>query len=210
MQSDSQEVNNYPFIKYTEDEIVHNFIAYWIVSLFLFGAITILPFTGGVWFFFASVVLLFALIQTMFAIATNYGRSSLLNDWEYLVLSYDDEEGKKHHRFLLSDKYLSEIYTEYGNSNAKHNVLHQLDKLKAQHLTDKKIIEGFQEENYAKNALWYILKDDQFYFDDKLGAILAFTTKEEAQEYVNHKLPDFKGQVVHLPLAVNGKIREGD
>lgn len=212
MYLNSKDIDEKPYIKYTLDElgsIASHYLILDCLFLLVLAVTPMLPISPNfsIWLFYGSFLFTCFIQFGLIGIINDYSKSELLNEWDYLVLSYIDENNQKKHRFLIDEQYLEQIYNKFGNPDKTQQ---SVDKLKAQHLTDQKIIHGFQKENYAQNALWYLLKDHTFYFDDNLNAILAFTTEEEAQDYINKQLPNFDGSIIHLPLAIDGKLKDGE
>lgn len=212
MQLNSKEIDEKAYIKYTLDELkrtASNYLISDCLFLLVLAVIPILPIVSNIaiWIFYGSFLITCLIQIGLIESISDYSKSELLNEWDYLVLSYIDDNNQKKHRFLIDEEYLEKIYNKFGSPDKTQQ---SVDKLKVQHLVDQKIIQGFQNENYARNALWYLLKDHTFYFDDDLNAILAFTTKAEAQDYVNKHLPSFDGSIIHLPLAIDGKMKDGE
>lgn len=134
----------------------------------------------------------------------HFAQRWLITVYDFLVLTYNDDDGTKHYRYIGNEKHLDDLNKLIGDPQGK---LSQYYKLESQHIIDQKIIEGYRKQGTIKDEAWYLSKDGEFYFDDNLDALLAFSSKEVAQEYVNQKLPHFKGSIIPIRVALDGQIK---
>ena len=178
-----------------------------ILALLSLINVALVPFySTSVWYYiFCWVVALACIVVSMVAFA-DYSKAILLTSFSYLVFSAPKDKDKSQRFFLLDQDHLDIAYKTFGGGNDK--IVKENRKLQAQHLIDNKIINGLQKEQHHIAGAYFIFdKNHTFYYDDRLQALLSFTSRESAQTYVNQYIPDFDGSIMYIPIAVDGEVK---
>lgn len=175
-----------------------------VLSLF---NVALVPFYSiSIWYYIFCWAIACACIFISIVAFSDYSKSSLLTSFSYLVFSVPDDKNKSQRFFLLDQDHLDIAYKTFGGDNDK--IVKENLKLQAQHLMDNKIINGLQNEQHHIAGAYFIFdKDHTFYYDDRLQALMSFTSKESAQTYVDQYIPDFDGSIMYIPVALDGEVK---
>lgn len=175
-----------------------------VLSLF---NVALVPFySTSVWYYIFCWAIALACIVVSMVTFADYSKANLLTSFSYLVFSVPEDENKNQRFFLLDQDHLNVAYKTFGGDNDK--IVKENHKLQAQHLMDNKIINGLQKEKHHIAGAYFIFdKNHMFYYDDRLQALLSFTSKESAQTYVNQYIPDFDGSIMYIPIALDGEVK---
>lgn len=180
---------------------------YFILAVLSLFNVALVPFySTSVWYYILCWIVACASVFTSIVAFADYCKSSLLTSFSYLVFSVPEDKNKNQRFFLLDQDHLDVAYKDFGGDNDK--IVKENHKLQAQHLIDNEIINGLQKEQHRIAGAYFIFdKSHTFYYDDRLQALLSFTSKESAQAYVNQYIPDFDGSVMYLPIALDGEVK---
>lgn len=195
------------FLAIPTDNLLNYYEGSFIVTVLGLVGLGVLPFMQiAIWFYYLWLGA--TALATALAIrnGADFSKSALLTTYSYLAFSVPAKDGKKKRFFLLDDEHLVEAYKEYAGDDeaiAKEN-----RELQAKHLMDSKIIDGMQREKAHVSGAYFICnKDHTFYYDENLQALLSFTSKDSAQEYVDQNVPDFDGYIMYMPIALDGEVK---
>lgn len=130
---------------------------------------------------------------------------ALLESFNYLELTYTNEDGKTKHKVICDDDQLERAYLECGKPNEK-STLSKYKKALTDLLFYKNIVKGYANNSKVDKELWYLMVDNQFYWDDEHESLLAFSSKESAQNYIDRYIKNFKGYITPLRVTVDGQI----
>lgn len=130
---------------------------------------------------------------------------ALLESFNYLELTYINEDGKTKHKVICDDDQLERAYLECGKPNEK-STLSKYKKALTDLLFYKNIVKGYANNSKVDKELWYLMVDNQFYWDDEHESLLAFSSKESAQNYIDRYIKNFKGYITPLRVTVDGQI----
>lgn len=195
------------FLAIPTDNLLNYYESSLLIAVIGLIGVAVLPFIAtATWFYLtwwgATVVAVLLAIRN----GADFSKSALLTTYSYLAFSVPAKNGKKKRFFLLDDEHLVEAYKEYAGDDeaiAKEN-----RELQAKHLMDSKIIDGMQKEKAHISGAYFICnKDHTFYYDENLQALLSFTSKDSAQEYVDQNVPDFDGYIMYMPIALDGEVK---
>lgn len=180
---------------------------YFILAVLSLINVALVPFySESIWYYvIAWVVALVYIVVSTVAFA-DYSKASLLTSFSYLVFSVSEDKNKNQRFFLLDQDHLDAAYKDFGGDNDK--IVKENHKLQAQHLIDNEIINGLQKEQHHIAGAYFIFdKTHTFYYDERLQALLSFTSKGSAQAYVNQYIPNFDGSIMYLPIALDGEVK---
>lgn len=195
------------FLAIPTDNLLNYYESSLLIAVIGLIGVAVLPFIAtAIWFYLiwwgATVVAVLLAIRN----GADFSKSALLTTYSYLAFSVPAKNGKKKRFFLLDEEHLVEAYKEYaGNDEA---IAKENRELQAKHLMDSKIINGMQKEKAHVSGAYFICnKDHTFYYDENLQALLSFTSKDSAQEYVDQNVPDFDGYIMYMPIALDGEVK---
>lgn len=174
--------------------------------IIIIGIVPWLPVFNDYLYYTILILLAFAMWST---VKTNQALAArtLLESFNYLDLKYTNEDGKQKHKIICDDDQLEKAYLECGKPGEKTT----LSKYKKS-LTDlmyyKNVVKGYADNKNINKELWYLMENEQFYWDENLDSLLAFSSKESAQAYVNRYIKDFKGYIIPIRVAIDGQIED--
>jgi hypothetical protein len=180
---------------------------YFILAVLSLFNVSLVPFySTSVWYYIFCWIVACACVFTSIVAFSDYCKSSLLTSFSYLVFSVPKDKDKSQRFFLLDQDHLDIAYKTFGGD--KDEIVKENHKLQAQHLMDNKIINGLQKEQHHIAGAYFIFdKNHMFYYDDRLQALLSFTSKKSAQTYINQYIPDFDGSIMYIPIALDGEVK---
>lgn len=157
------------------------------------------------------VVIYCLLVMNLTQIVNISGKASqfdLLAGYQYLIADLD-ENGKKHTVYLADDQHLNELYRRVHNIRNDHDIENKYKQLMSKYVIAKKALDGYQRSDHiGGNPVYYLMEvDGNFYYDDEKNALLAFSSKQTAQTYINEQLPTFKGYLQPFRVAYDGFIK---
>lgn len=155
--------------------------------------------------YYAILIFLAGIIWLTIKINQALAARALLESFNYLELTYINEEGKTKHKVICDDDQLERAYLECGKPNEK-STLSKYKKALTDLLFYKNIVKGYANNSKVDKELWYLMVDNQFYWDDEHESLLAFSSKESAQSYVDRYIQNFKGYITPLRVTVDGQI----
>ncbi len=210
MNENDNQIDNAPrFLADSPEYLAHYCRWSAVISVILIVMTVLAPFRfSNMWLYLGLWVLTLAAIFIYMDNAIDFNKSNLLISYEYLVFSIPDDKSKDHKKlfFLLDQDHLTKAYKLFGPKSDK--LVSENQKLAAQHLFDKNVIEGMQKAQHHIAGAYFIMeKDNSFYYDDKLQAILTFTSEKAAQIYVNQHIPTFDGKIMYIPIALDGEVK---
>lgn len=195
------------FLAIPTDNLLNYYEGSFIVTILGLVGLGVLPFMQiATWFYYLWLGA--TALATALAIrnGADFSKSALLTTYSYLALSVPGRDGKKKHFFLLDDEHLVEAYKEFASDD--ETIAKENRELQAKHLMDSKIINGLQKENnHVPGAYFIFNKNHTFYYDENLQALLSFTSKDSAQEYIDQKVPTFDGYIMYMPIALDGEVK---
>ena len=195
------------FLAIPTDNLLNYYESSLLIAVIGLIGVAVLPFIATATWFYptwwgATVVAVLLAIRN----GADFSKSALLTTYSYLAFSVPAKNGKKKRFFLLDDEHLVEAYKEYAGDDA--TIANENRELQAKHLMDSKIINGMQKEKAHISGAYFICnKDHTFYYDENLQALLSFTSKDSAQEYVDQNVPDFDGYIMYMPIALDGEVK---
>lgn len=155
--------------------------------------------------YYAILIFLAGIIWLTIKINQALASRALLESFNYLELTYINEEGKTKHKVICDDDQLERAYLECGKPNEK-STLSKYKKALTDLLFYKNIVKGYANNSKVDKELWYLMVDNQFYWDDEHESLLAFSSKESAQSYIDRYIKNFKGYITPLRVTVDGQI----
>lgn len=155
--------------------------------------------------YYAVLIFLAGIIWLTIKINQALAARALLESFNYLELTYINEEGKTKHKVICDDDQLERAYLECGKPNEK-STLSKYKKALTDLLFYKNIVKGYANNSKVDKELWYLMVDNQFYWDDEHESLLAFSSKESAQSYIDRYIKNFKGYITPLRVTVDGQI----
>lgn len=155
--------------------------------------------------YYAVLIVLAGIIWLTIKINQALAARALLESFNYLELTYINEDGKTKHKVICDDDQLERAYLECGNPNEK-STLSKYKKALTDLLFYKNIVKGYANNSKVDKELWYLMVDNQFYWDDEHESLLAFSSKESAQSYIDRYIKNFKGYITPLRVTVDGQI----
>lgn len=155
--------------------------------------------------YYAVLIFLAGIIWLTIKINQALAARALLESFNYLELTYINEEGKTKHKVICDDDQLERAYLECGKPNEK-STLSKYKKALTDLLFYKNIVKGYANNSKVDKELWYLMIDNQFYWDDEHESLLAFSSKESAQSYIDRYIKNFKGYITPLRVTVDGQI----
>lgn len=183
------------FLKYSRTIWLMGLI-YWVLVFGIFSVFFIMPAVNG-YIFWANIIIFWIFCYVTY----NLSRSEFVENPENnFKMKFADDT-----RYLLSEDKISKIYYQLKglDEDKIHSAYH---RLAAKYLIAEKILEGYEHENPANQAIYYLLNNDHsFYYDEEKDALLAFTTKKSAEFYIKNEMPDFNGYILPLNVMVDGK-----
>lgn len=157
--------------------------------------------------YYAVLIFLAGIIWLTIKINQALAARALLESFNYLELTYINEEGKTKHKVICDDDQLERAYLECGKPNEK-STLSKYKKALTDLLFYKNIVKGYANNSKVNKELWYLMVDNQFYWDDEHESLLAFSSKESAQSYIDRYIKNFKGYITPLRVTVDGQIED--
>ena len=157
--------------------------------------------------YYAVLIFLAGIIWLTIKINQALAARALLESFNYLELTYINEEGKTKHKVICDDDQLERAYLECGKPNEKAT-LSKYKKALTDLLFYKSIVKGYANNSKVDKELWYLMVDNQFYWDDEHESLLAFSSKESAQSYIDRYIKNFKGYITPLRVTVDGQIED--
>ena len=155
--------------------------------------------------YYAVLIFLAGIIWLTIKINQALAARALLESFNYLELTYINEEGKTKHKVICDDDQLERAYLECVKPNEK-STLSKYKKALTDLLFYKNIVKGYANNSKVDKELWYLMVDNQFYWDDEHESLLAFSSKESAQSYIDRYIKNFKGYITPLRVTVDGQI----
>lgn len=155
--------------------------------------------------YYAVLIVLAGIIWLTIKINQALAARALLESFNYLELTYINEDGKTKHKVICDDDQLERAYLECGKPNEK-STLSKYKKALTDLLFYKNIVKGYANNSKVDKELWYLMVDNQFYWDDEHESLLAFSSKESAQNYIDRYIKNFKGYITPLRVTVDGQI----
>lgn len=193
---DEQEI---PFLQYTEEELTSN-IHFWedVIMTSLLGVL-IEPWFNHVITFYLFVILMAIGLWMLPDYLYMLGQHELLTDYDYLITS--DPEHK--YRMVVSSDYLDQAYQEFGHPSKDEKDLY---KAKAQNMMYKKTLEGYKDSCPANRGAYFIVQDGNLYWDKDRDTTLAFTSRDQAEAYINDNLEDIDNiGTLFIGITLDGK-----
>lgn len=155
--------------------------------------------------YYAVLIFLAGIIWLTIKINQALAARALLESFNYLELTYINEDGKTKHKVICDDDQLERAYLECGKPNEK-STLSKYKKALTDLLFYKNIVKGYANNSKVNKELWYLMVDNRFYWDDEHESLLAFSSKESAQSYIDRYIKNFKGYITPLRVTVDGQI----
>lgn len=202
-----EELQNADFIQLDFDtlEAITKIRTGLLIALIL--AMSIIPWLPvfNAYLYYAVLIFLAGIIWLTIKINQALAARALLESFNYLELTYINEEGKTKHKVICDDDQLERAYLECGKPNEK-STLSKYKKALTDLLFYKNIVKGYANNSKVDKELWYLMVDNQFYWDDEHESLLAFSSKESAQNYIDRYIKNFKGYITPLRVTVDGQI----
>lgn len=175
-----------------------------IALIIIIGIVPWLPVFNDYLYYTILILISFAMWST---VKTNQALAArtLLESFNYLDLKYTNDDGKQKHKVICDDDQLERAYLECGKPG-EETTLSKYKKALTDLLFYKNIVKGYANNSKVDKELWYLMVDNQFYWDDEHESLLAFSSKESAQSYIDRYIKNFKGYITPLRVTVDGQI----
>lgn len=171
-------------------------LLFWILMFGIFSIMFIMPNVNGV-IFWLNIGLYWFLCYFSY----NLSRSEFVENPENnFKMKFADDT-----RYLLSEDKIPGAYYRLKGLKDENKLQTAYHQLVSKYLITKKTLDGYEHENPANQAVYYLLnKDHTFYYDEEKDALLAFTSKDSAQFYIKNEIPEFDGYILPLNVVVDG------